>query len=636
MAIYHCSMKSFGRSAGKSATGAAAYRAGIAIADERTGVTHDYTRRKGVEAVLMLAPAHAPAWAADPVSLWNAAEAKENRSNSVVAREFEIALPHELTDDQREALARNIGQDLVDRFGFALQIAIHSPDDGGKNWHAHMLATTRKMGPEGLTEKTRELDQIRDTAALDWVRAMVADRTNHHLAQAGLSARVDHRSLDAQAMDAIERGDMDQARALDRLPTVKEGRNADAPVRKARNVRIKTLNSAGQARWDRMAKSAAAEARLMPAASDARTPSTSLSRKPHDQIRSRPRADTLTPDYVRSARLRSARSRGELVLTVPARHGAPVVEPGRAAKRGNSPLRANEPGHRNLGAPLHGSSGSAKPSSGVARQRSAAPSQTVRPAASRPLTGQAAKSWVGGAATRARASGGDAIGRMAIQLINERNQLQEEAVRWMAEKDAEFRAAMARADGLRAASWREHDRVALSAKQWLQQHDGEEGRRFARRTDAERAVALARARRDKWMTEHPQPAQRWLRQNQAQRDAWEQERRRNQRPVNVAKDIYARAVEDADIPALRRLEMARETKERELARAENMRQAIERLPSEISQARADEQERMEFVQAAQERQAGEDAVWGENPGQNMPALHRWKHSQPRQPKPPGD
>ncbi|SJN36359.1 Conjugal transfer protein [Psychrobacter sp. JB385] len=48
MAIYHLSTKPVSRSSGRTATASIAYRAGIAIKDERTGKEHDYTKRSGV------------------------------------------------------------------------------------------------------------------------------------------------------------------------------------------------------------------------------------------------------------------------------------------------------------------------------------------------------------------------------------------------------------------------------------------------------------------------------------------------------------------------------------------------------------------------------------------------------------
>ncbi len=48
MAIYHLCAKVIARSSGRSATAAAAYRAGEKIHDNRTGQTFDYTRKKEV------------------------------------------------------------------------------------------------------------------------------------------------------------------------------------------------------------------------------------------------------------------------------------------------------------------------------------------------------------------------------------------------------------------------------------------------------------------------------------------------------------------------------------------------------------------------------------------------------------
>ena len=110
MAIYHLSVKTISRSAGRSATAAAAYRAGIKITDERTGELHDYSRKSGVEYTELVLPAHAPDWATNRAALWNAAEQAETRKNSTVAREFEIALPSELSPEERQRLAVDFAQ----------------------------------------------------------------------------------------------------------------------------------------------------------------------------------------------------------------------------------------------------------------------------------------------------------------------------------------------------------------------------------------------------------------------------------------------------------------------------------------------------------------------------------------------
>ena len=105
MAIYHLRATMISRSAGRSATAAAAYRSASHIEDHRTGLSFDYRARSGVDHVEILAPAHAPDWAQDRAALWNAVEAAETRKNSQVAREIRVALPTELNHGQRiEAL----------------------------------------------------------------------------------------------------------------------------------------------------------------------------------------------------------------------------------------------------------------------------------------------------------------------------------------------------------------------------------------------------------------------------------------------------------------------------------------------------------------------------------------------------
>lgn len=121
MAIFHLSVKTVSRSAGRSATAAAAYRAGCKITDERTGEIHDYTRKGGVESAAVILPDNAPEWARDRAQLWNAAEQAEKRKNSTVAREFEIALPAELSPAEREKLAHDFARELVNHCVSLLQ-----------------------------------------------------------------------------------------------------------------------------------------------------------------------------------------------------------------------------------------------------------------------------------------------------------------------------------------------------------------------------------------------------------------------------------------------------------------------------------------------------------------------------------
>ena len=227
-------VKSVKRSQGRSAVAAAAYRAGCRLECEREGRAHDYGRKRGVEAAFILAPEDAPEWVQDRERLWNAAEAAENRKNSIVAREWELALPYELDPERRRELVGDFARALVERFGVAADVAIHAPHPAGdqRNHHAHVLTTTRSLGAEGLGAKTRALD-VASTARgeVTAVRALWCGLQNAALElaererglEAGALDRVDPRTLAAQREEALARGDALRAEALDRAPEVKLG-----------------------------------------------------------------------------------------------------------------------------------------------------------------------------------------------------------------------------------------------------------------------------------------------------------------------------------------------------------------------------------------------------------------------------
>jgi MobA/MobL family len=200
---YHCSVKPVSRSAGRSVVAAAAYRLGESLHDERYAVTHDYTRRSGVENTFTVAPLDAPAWAFTPERLWNEAERAETRSNSRVAREVELALPALLSPDERQRITERFAGELVERYGVAVSVAVHAPGKGDdRNYHAHILFTTREMTPDGLGKKTRVLD-ARDTgpAEVMKLRELAADLINESLTVANADIRVDHRSFEARGIE---------------------------------------------------------------------------------------------------------------------------------------------------------------------------------------------------------------------------------------------------------------------------------------------------------------------------------------------------------------------------------------------------------------------------------------------------
>jgi hypothetical protein len=207
MAILHFGVQSVSRGRGSSAVGRAAYISRERLRDERIRRNFDYRARGGLEHSEILLPAgEAPSadWARDRGELWNAAEQSEQRRNSRVAREYIVALPHELSGPARIALAREFAQHIADEFHVSTDLAVHRAPPGGdpRNHHAHVLASTRELTAAGfgrksgaeLDERTRRaLGLASAPAQLRAMRHQWAERVNAHLLEAGLEIRLDPR-----------------------------------------------------------------------------------------------------------------------------------------------------------------------------------------------------------------------------------------------------------------------------------------------------------------------------------------------------------------------------------------------------------------------------------------------------------
>ena len=210
MAIFHLSAKIISRKAGRSSTGAAAYRAGEQVIDERTGEVHDYSRKRGVEHAEIVMPS-ATDWRPTRAELWNAAELKNKRADAQLAREFVIALPDELSPEDRKRLALDFAHEIADRYSVAADVAIHAPsrDGDNRNHHAHILTTTNRVEGSKLGNKARELDHVAHTMSkhgqaneIDWLRERWAGMANTSLERNGHAERIDHRSHADRGLDA--------------------------------------------------------------------------------------------------------------------------------------------------------------------------------------------------------------------------------------------------------------------------------------------------------------------------------------------------------------------------------------------------------------------------------------------------
>lgn len=250
---------------------AAAYRCAQRLTNERDGITHDFTHKAGVEHNEIVLPDGVKAdWAGDRSALWNAAEHAEKRKDARVARELEIALPHELSSEGRIEAARAFAQVLADRYGAAVDFAIHAPHQASdvRNHHAHLMMTTRQVREDGLGEKTileREnkwlLANGRATTDMQLrdLRQRWEGIANERLAMAGLDVRIDHRShmdrgLEIEPTEHVgvhatqmQRQGMGVERA--RLDAEAAQRNADLIREKPEQVL--TIITAGKSVFDR-------------------------------------------------------------------------------------------------------------------------------------------------------------------------------------------------------------------------------------------------------------------------------------------------------------------------------------------------------------------------------------------------
>jgi len=217
MAIFHATTKPISRSSGRSATASAAYRAGCEIIDNRTGLKYDYSKKSGV---LIAVAFDKNDMQIDRSELWNLAEKAENRKDGRTAREWVLALPHELIPDDELFLndinknraawvAFKFAQELAKRYSVAVDVAIHEPakDGDNRNYHAHIMTTTRELKNENgqmslgekstielSNEKRKEKKLDSTISEIKELRGLWANIVNNALDLYGCHERIDHRS----------------------------------------------------------------------------------------------------------------------------------------------------------------------------------------------------------------------------------------------------------------------------------------------------------------------------------------------------------------------------------------------------------------------------------------------------------
>ncbi|MDM5047798.1 MobQ family relaxase [Levilactobacillus brevis] len=253
MAIFHMSFSNISAGKGRSAIAGASYRSGEKLFDQKEGRSYFYARFVMPESFI-LTPKNAPEWASDREKLWNEVERKDRRANSRYAKEFNVALPVELSEDeQKELLTKYVQENFVDE-GMVADVAIHR--DHPDNPHAHVMLTNRPFNPDGTwglkSKRENILDEngnktytgnsrfprSRKAWLVDWDKKEKINQWRHNwavsvnqvLEQKNISDRISEKSF-------IEEG-------IDDTPTQHEGINSKRHERKEFNQQVKNYRKA--------------------------------------------------------------------------------------------------------------------------------------------------------------------------------------------------------------------------------------------------------------------------------------------------------------------------------------------------------------------------------------------------------
>ena len=264
---FHFKIEVIKRSDGRSPVAKSAYISGEKIRSEYYNDSYDYRNKQGIVDKGILLPDNAPKEYENRKILWNSLEEFEKQKNAQLARDFTIALPKELTDEERkELLLRFVNENFV-KEGMIVDYAIHEKSDS-LNYHAHVLTTMRPLNPDGTwgakakkeyindengkplytkggNRKSRKvnLTNWNDKGNAEKWRKNYSDLCNEYLERGGYKKRVDHRSYERQGLDILPEEHMGAANmALERkgIRTVVGDRNRE--IRKANSV-IKDLVS---------------------------------------------------------------------------------------------------------------------------------------------------------------------------------------------------------------------------------------------------------------------------------------------------------------------------------------------------------------------------------------------------------
>ena len=248
MAIFHMSFSNISAGKGRSAIASSAYRSGEKLFDNQEGRHYFYARSVMPESFI-LTPENAPEWASDREQLWNEVEKKDRKSNSRYAKEFNVALPVELSEsEQKELLTKYVQENFVDE-GMVADVAIHR--DHPDNPHAHVMLTNRPFNPDGTWGQKTKTEYILDSHGnktktpagnvrnrkiwlVDWDKKEKITEWRHNWA-ASVNQALEQKNIPDRISEKsfVEQGIAD-------TPMQHEGINSKRYERKAFNQQVKT------------------------------------------------------------------------------------------------------------------------------------------------------------------------------------------------------------------------------------------------------------------------------------------------------------------------------------------------------------------------------------------------------------
>ena len=170
MAIGFARMELVKAGSGSSAVGLSSYITRSARTDQVNGDGFNFSHKADeLVSTGILLPEGSPDWAKDGATLWNRATEAELtvdrktgatrfKVNAQIAKHFVLALPKELSDEERIALTQKFAREQFSERGVAVEWAIHRPDEDSTNDHAHLIVSTRRLEPKGFGKKARELN----------------------------------------------------------------------------------------------------------------------------------------------------------------------------------------------------------------------------------------------------------------------------------------------------------------------------------------------------------------------------------------------------------------------------------------------------------------------------------------------